>query len=104
MAKTDKYFAGAFEGKQVLVTGASMGIGLAVAKGFARAGATLAILAENDAIHRAAGEIAVDSQEPAHVFQCDISDPKEVTVAIGSLEHLDVLANVAGYQPMTPIL
>jgi 3-hydroxybutyrate dehydrogenase len=104
MAKTEQYFAGAFRGRQVLVTGASTGIGLAVAKGFARAGATLAILAENDAIHDAAREIAADSTAPAQVFQCDISDPAAVKAALGRLDRIDVLANIAGYQPMTPIL
>lgn len=104
MVTVDRHFEGAFRGKQVLVTGASTGIGLAVSKGFARAGATLAILAENDAIHRAAEEIAADSQRPAQVFQCDISDLKAVAAAVSNLTHIDVLANIAGYQPMTPLL
>ncbi|NQV44772.1 MAG: SDR family oxidoreductase [Rhodospirillales bacterium] len=104
MAAADTYFANAFKGKHVLVSGASMGIGLSVAKGFARAGARLSILAENDAIHSAAEEIAQDSHAPDHVFECDISDPGAVAEAVGSLDHIDVLANVAGYQPMTPIL
>ncbi len=104
MAVTDTCFANVFNDKTVLVTGASMGIGLAVAKGFGRAGARLAILAENDAIMSAAEEIALDSRAPEHVFQCDISDPQAVADAVGSLDKIDVVANVAGYQPMTPAL
>ena len=104
MASTDTYFTNAFEGKQVLVTGASKGIGLSVAKGFARAGASLAILAKSNAIHSAAKEIGLDCRAPDHVFQCDISDSQAVAEAVGSLDHIDVLANVAGYQPKTPVL
>jgi NAD(P)-dependent dehydrogenase (short-subunit alcohol dehydrogenase family) len=104
MKLADKAFAGLFQGKHVLVTGASMGIGLAVAKGFARAGATLSILAENDAIHSAAEEIAATGTRAANVLQCDIADAHAVAQSIGRLEKIDVLVNVAGYQPLTPIL
>ena len=45
-------------GMRVLVTGASSGIGRAVALGLAEAGARLSVLAENDLIHDAAAEIA----------------------------------------------
>lgn len=104
MTNTDTQFVETFRGKRVLVTGASMGIGLSVAKAFSRAGASIAILAENDEIHGAAQEISLDSHSPDHVFQCDISDSAAVTEAVGSLEHIDVLANIAGYQPKTPVL
>jgi 3-hydroxybutyrate dehydrogenase len=96
-------FKGLFKGKCVLVTGASMGIGLAIAKAFARGGADLAILAENEAIYSAADEIAAETKEPAAVFRCDIADQAAVAEAIGSLARVDALINIAGYQPATPI-
>ena len=47
-----------FSGKRVLVTGASRGIGFAVANAFCAAGATVSILAENDAVFAAASRRA----------------------------------------------
>ncbi len=104
MAPVGGLFEGLFKDKFVLVTGASMGIGLAVAKAFARSGADLAILAENDAIRSAADEIAAETRAPKHVFRCDISNQAAVAEAVGSLSRIDALINIAGYQPATPIL
>jgi NAD(P)-dependent dehydrogenase (short-subunit alcohol dehydrogenase family) len=104
VSHTDSHFANAFRNKQVLITGASMGIGLSVAKAFSRAGAGISILAENQEIHAAAQAISSDSHAPEHIFQCDISAPDAVAEAVGTLGHIDVLVNIAGYQPKTPVL
>lgn len=92
-----------YEGRHVLVTGASSGIGLSVALGLAKAGARLSVLAENDLIHEAAAEIAATGTAPEHVLQCDVSDAGQVRAALDPLPPIDALIQVAGYQPRTPV-
>ena len=48
-------------GKRVLVTGGSRGIGLAIARAFVAAGATVAILAEREEVFDAAAALERES-------------------------------------------
>lgn len=92
-----------FGGKSVLVTGASRGIGRAIADAFAAAGAELAILAEDAGIEAAAQEIAQRCGRPVRALRCDIADRAAVAAALAALERIDVLVNNAGLERITPI-
>ena len=92
-----------FTGKSVLVTGASRGIGHAVASAFAEAGADLTILADDAAVNDTARRLQDLCGRPVRGLQCDVADRDAVRAAIGHLERVDVLINNAGREAMTPI-
>jgi NAD(P)-dependent dehydrogenase (short-subunit alcohol dehydrogenase family) len=92
-----------FEGKVVLVTGANRGIGFAVARDFAKAGADLIILSEDISITDAAKELEELAGRKIRSLHCDIADRAAVVRAFETIEHLDILVNNAGLQYVTPI-
>jgi 3-oxoacyl-[acyl-carrier protein] reductase len=84
-------------GKTALVTGASGGIGGAIARAFHGQGATVAISGtRRDALEALATELA----ERAHVFPCDLADKEQVEKLVPGVEQavgeLDILVNNAG--------
>ncbi len=93
------------QGKCVLITGASKGIGAATARVFAAAGANVALAARNgDAIAELAGEIG----PRAIAIPCDVSRYWEVEAAIAACHtafgRLDVLIGNAGViDPITSL-
>jgi len=90
------------EGKVVLITGATSGLGLAAAGGFARLGATVWLAVRNRERGEAARARILEHQGEAHlhVELCDLSRPESVRRFAerftGETQRLDVLVNNAG--------
>jgi 3-oxoacyl-[acyl-carrier protein] reductase len=87
------------EGRVALVTGASRGIGAAIASAFAAQGATLLLCARSEGVETVARELAANGR-PVRAMRGDVSDPAFARELITSArkEHgrLDVLVNNAG--------
>ena len=86
-----------FTGKTVLITGASRGIGLGIARGFAAAGASLHLLADDETIHAVAHSLSAQ----AHFV--DITDVNAVAGAVAKVARIDILINNAGLERLTPL-
>lgn len=84
-------------GKTALVTGASGGIGGAIAQALHAAGATVALSGTRTAPLEA---LAADLGSRAHVLTCDLADPASVEAlpkaAAAAMGSVDILVNNAG--------
>lgn len=88
------------EGKVVIVTGASRGIGNTMARGFAEAGASVVLAARTvSELDETAQEIK-DNGGKAVIAPTDVTQSYELTkmvqTAVMEFGHIDVLLNVAG--------
>ncbi|RZS40872.1 short-subunit dehydrogenase [Herbihabitans rhizosphaerae] len=97
---TDGELRAAVDGKVVLVTGASYGLGEATARRLAAAGATVLMIARTrEALEKTAAEIA-EAGGAAQVYPADLSDPEQVDVVANRIlaEHgpPDVVVHNAG--------
>ncbi len=84
-------------GKTALVTGASSGLGLAIARTLHKAGATMGLSGtRREALEALASEL----QERAHILPCNLSDradtDKLIPAAEAALGGVDILVNNAG--------
>jgi 3-oxoacyl-[acyl-carrier protein] reductase len=89
------------QGRTALVTGASQGIGRAIAKGLAQEGVTVAIVARREEeLRKLSGEItAAGGPEPV-ILKADLyedgASKKLAAAAESALGHVDILINSAG--------
>ena len=91
------------EGKKIIVTGGTKGIGAATVKIYVKEGAQVVFCGTNDERGKATEE-AANASGPGHAtyFRCDISNKEAVdeffAKAVEVLGGLDVLANIAGVE------
>ena len=95
---------GRLQGKVTMVTGASRGMGFAIAERFAAEGAQVVIAARNAAeLEKAAAAIG----PAAHPIACDIGDPASVRALFAAVRDtlggLDILVNNAALATPNPI-
>lgn len=95
------------EGKVALVTGASYGIGFAIAKGFAEAGATIVF---NDIKEELVEKGLAAYKEygiEAHGYVCDVTNEAQVSDTVKKIEKevgiIDILVNNAGIIKRIPM-
>jgi 3-oxoacyl-[acyl-carrier protein] reductase len=96
-----------FQGRVVVVTGGSRGIGRAVAEEFAARGATLVVQFRAD--RRAAADTLAALPGGGHLLlQADVADPEQarslIGQVVGELGRIDVLVNNAGIYEEHPVL
>jgi ketoreductase RED2 len=91
------------EGKVAVVTGSSSGIGEAVARSLARAGASVVV---NSARSVAEGQKVADSLPRASYVQADVADDRAcealVAATLAEFGRLDILVNNAGTTQVIP--
>ena len=96
-----------FNGKTVVITGGSRGLGLVTARQLAKEGANLAICARDEAELEAARAELLTYGGMVLAKPCDVSDQADVNrffnVVRGELGPVDVLINVAGIIVLTPL-
>lgn len=96
------------EGKVALVTGASYGIGFAIATAYAQAGATIVF---NDIKQELVDKgVAAYKEEgiEAHGYVCDVTNEEAVTEMVKKIEEevgvIDILVNNAGIIKRIPMI
>ena len=95
------------EGKVALVTGASYGIGYAIAKGLAAAGATIVFNdIKQEFVDKGLAAYEADGIK-AHGYVCDVTDEDGVNAMVAKIEEevgvIDILVNNAGIIKRIPM-
>ncbi len=96
------------EGRVAIVTGASRGIGRAIASRFARAGANLVLVARGErGLREAADEMTALGIE-VEAVRADVASPAAVATmarrALARFKRIDLLVNNAGIATFAPLL
>ena len=89
-------------GKRALITGSSQGIGFALARGLAGAGAEIVLNGRDQSKLNTAAEILQGDEAKVHQLTFDVTDHKAVRAAVDGFEakigSIDILINNAGMQ------
>ncbi|MFW2076245.1 SDR family NAD(P)-dependent oxidoreductase [Acinetobacter sp. ULE_I010] len=98
--KLEQLFQQKVKGKIALITGASSGIGLTVAKRLASAGAHVLLVSRTEeTLKQVQAEIQAEGGT-ADIFPCDLNDMNAIDEVskhiIASVDHIDILINNAG--------
>ena len=95
-----------FSGKNVLITGAERGIGLAIAKAFAKCGANIIIAGIMDEEFQNAKKLIEEENVECFCIKTDVSDENSVKQTVKNVVvkflHIDVLVNNAGINKLFP--
>jgi NAD(P)-dependent dehydrogenase (short-subunit alcohol dehydrogenase family) len=89
------------DGRVAVVTGSSRGLGLSMARRFARSGAAVALLARQpDVLADAKRCVAAETASRVEAFACDVAKPAEIESAYRNIMEafgrIDILVNNAG--------
>jgi NAD(P)-dependent dehydrogenase (short-subunit alcohol dehydrogenase family) len=94
-------------GKVAIITGGNRGIGFAIAKGLATAGATVVIANRNADEGQKATEALMSEGLQARAVQTDVSDKSSVSNLVNNvvdeLKQIDILVNSAGVIQRGPV-
>ena len=95
------------DGKVALVTGASYGIGFAIAKAFAQTGATIVFNdIKQELVDKGLASYAAEGIK-AHGYVCDVTDESAVNALVATVEKevgvIDILVNNAGIIKRIPM-
>jgi gluconate 5-dehydrogenase len=95
------------DGRLALITGSSAGIGFALARGLAQAGAHIVLNGRNADKLAAAAQTLRNEGHTVHTHGFDVTDPSAVTSAIDAIEKdigpIEILVNNAGIQRRNPL-
>lgn len=91
-----------FDNQVALVTGAGSGMGLATAKAFAEAGASVVLADNREESVRTAAEELIAADHKALAIRCDVADEAQVAAmveqTVSTFGRLDAAFNNAGIQ------